>query len=108
MISRKPILFALTLATLAPASRPVAGALTTERIASGLGAAVYVTHAPNDYERLFVVTQNGFIRIIKNGSLLVTPFPDTVKIPRKAGGLEMSGAVPGPPTREERSAGART
>ncbi len=47
-----------------------------ERIASGLNAPVYTTHAPGDASRLFVVEQAGVIRILDLGSgqLLATPF----------------------------------
>jgi glucose/arabinose dehydrogenase len=37
---------------------------------------VYVTAAPADTSRLFVVEKTGRIRIIKNGALLTTPFLD--------------------------------
>ncbi len=33
-----------------------------------------VTHADDDRHRLFVVQQNGLIRIIKNGAVLSAPF----------------------------------
>jgi glucose/arabinose dehydrogenase len=44
-------------------------------IASGLSRPVYLTAAPGD-ARLFVVEKVGRIRIIKNGSLVATPFLD--------------------------------
>ncbi len=50
--------------------------LTTVRVASGLSRPVFVTYAPGDFERIFVVEQPGRIRIIKNGVLLPTPFLD--------------------------------
>src|SRR5262245_36732420 len=51
-------------------------ALTTEMVASGLSSPVFVTSPPGDCSRLFVVEQTGAIRIVKNGSLLATPFLD--------------------------------
>lgn len=50
--------------------------LTTERVASGLERPIFVTHAPDDYSRLFVIEKRGRIRIIKDGVLLATPFLD--------------------------------
>ncbi len=41
---------------------------------------VLVTHAPGDFERLFVPTKHGQIRIIKNGSVLVDPFLDLTDV----------------------------
>jgi glucose/arabinose dehydrogenase len=48
--------------------------LTTVRVASGLSAPLYVTHAPIDPHRVFIVEQPGRIRILKDGALLNTPF----------------------------------
>jgi len=50
--------------------------LTTVRVASGLSAPVYVTHAPADPDRIFIVEQTGRIRVLKNDELLATPFLD--------------------------------
>ncbi len=44
------------------------------RVASGLQAPVFLTAPPLDPHRLFVLEQDGRIRIIKNGILLPTPF----------------------------------
>lgn len=38
--------------------------LTTERVALGLTDPVYVTHAPGDFDRIFIVEQVGRIRIL--------------------------------------------
>jgi cysteine-rich repeat protein len=43
-------------------------------VASGLDSPVHVTAPPLDPTRVFVVEQEGRIRVIKNGTLLVTPF----------------------------------
>lgn len=50
--------------------------LTTIRVASGLVQPLYVTHAPGDYDRIFIVEQTGAIRILKRGVLLPEPFLD--------------------------------
>jgi uncharacterized repeat protein (TIGR01451 family) len=47
-----------------------------EIVASGIRFPVQVTHAGDGSGRLFVVQQEGYIRIIKNGALLTTPFLD--------------------------------
>lgn len=59
-------------------------AIKTERIASGFSNPLYLTSPPGDFERLFIVEQNSAqIKIIKNGSVLATPFID---LNSKAGG----------------------
>ena len=47
-----------------------------EVVASGLVAPVYLTHAGDGTDRLFVLDQPGTIRLIENGQLLNTPFLD--------------------------------
>ncbi len=47
-----------------------------EPIATGLSSPLYLTSPAGDLSRLFVVEQTGAIRLIKNGSLLPTPFLD--------------------------------
>lgn len=49
-----------------------------EVVASGLTAPVYLTHAGDGTDRLFVVDQPGTIWVIENGRLLETPFLDVV------------------------------
>ncbi|MCI0630159.1 MAG: PQQ-dependent sugar dehydrogenase [Phycisphaerales bacterium] len=48
--------------------------LTTVQVTPGLVQPLYLTHAPGDFERLFVIEKAGKIRIIKDGVLLATPF----------------------------------
>lgn len=48
----------------------------SEVIASGFTRPVQVTHAGDGSQRLFVVEQIGFIRVIKNGEVLPAPFLD--------------------------------
>jgi len=68
---------ALALLTFPLLCSPAASqSMTTERVASGLRDPVYVTAPEGDPDRLFIVEQNGVIRILKNGSLLPTPFLD--------------------------------
>jgi hypothetical protein len=47
-----------------------------QRVASGLSAPIFVTHAPGDTSRLFIAQRGGAIRILdlNTGSLLSTPF----------------------------------
>jgi len=63
--------------------------LTTELVASGLSSPVYVTHAPGDNTRLFIVEQIGRIRILDLTQdppvLLGTPFLDISSIVRSGG-----------------------
>ena len=50
--------------------------LTTKRAASDFTRPVYVCWPPDDFERMFVVEQQGKIKIVKNKVALVTPFLD--------------------------------
>jgi autotransporter-associated beta strand protein len=50
--------------------------ISLQTIATGLGAPDYAISEPGDTNRLFVVDQNGLIRVIQNGSLLPTPALD--------------------------------
>jgi glucose/arabinose dehydrogenase len=52
--------------------------LTTTRVASGLNRPIYVTHAPGDFDRVFIVQQSGEIMILDlaGETLLGTPFLD--------------------------------
>src|SRR5512145_2903222 len=51
------------LASAAVAGEPIEP-LATMRVASGLNLPVYVTHAPGDFERLFIVEKPGRIKIL--------------------------------------------
>ncbi len=70
------LLLALTIVGYGPGSARAGTPLTTVRVASGLSNPVLVTHAPGDYERLFIVEQRGRIRILKGGQVLSTSFLD--------------------------------
>jgi glucose/arabinose dehydrogenase len=65
------------------------GRLTAVPVALGLTRPVYVTSPPGDTQRLFIVLQDGTIRLVKNGTLLTTPFlsiDSLVRSPADAGG----------------------
>jgi glucose/arabinose dehydrogenase len=50
--------------------------LYATRIASGIQAPTHLTTAPGDTTRLFVTSQYGRVRILRNGAVLNTPFLD--------------------------------
>lgn len=62
---------------------------TAVLIADDLDVPLFVTHAPNDFNRIFIVEKGGTIRILKNGTLLPTPFLDisSVTTTRSESGL---------------------
>jgi glucose/arabinose dehydrogenase len=53
---------------------PVGAGARLQLIASGLSSPLYLTTAPGDPSRLFIVEQTGAIRIFKDGAVLPTPF----------------------------------
>ncbi|MFL5681095.1 MAG: PQQ-dependent sugar dehydrogenase [Chloroflexota bacterium] len=55
---------------------PSAVSISLQEVAAGLSNPVLVTNANDGSGRLFVVEQSGKIRIVKNGSVLTTPFLD--------------------------------
>ena len=69
-----------------PASSPDDTIVLT-RIAGGLSRPVYVTYAPGDRSRLFIIEKLGRIRVVENGTLLATPFLD-ISGPVNDGGNE--------------------
>jgi glucose/arabinose dehydrogenase len=58
------------------ASEAPAQGLTTELFAQGFSSPVYITQAPGDATRFFVVEQAGRIRVVQNGATLATSFLD--------------------------------
>jgi glucose/arabinose dehydrogenase len=56
------------------------GKLTTVLVASGLLRPLFVTSPPGDLERLFIVEQDGLIKILVDGTVLATPFLDVTAI----------------------------
>ncbi len=72
---------------MAAAAAPVSGGVepfTTELVAVALRRPVYVTHAPGDFDRVFIVEQGGKILILTGGSVLGTPFLDISDRVRRA------------------------
>ncbi len=59
-----------------PATITVSAAPTVQMVADFLSSPLYLTQAPGDTSRLFVVEQPGTIKVILNGSVLGTPFLD--------------------------------
>jgi glucose/arabinose dehydrogenase len=57
-------------------SLPVGQGARLQTIATGLSSPLYLTAPPGDVSRLFIVEQTGAIRIVRDGSLLPTPFLD--------------------------------
>ncbi|MGB2691069.1 MAG: PQQ-dependent sugar dehydrogenase [Thermodesulfobacteriota bacterium] len=52
-------------------------AIQTQRVATGFSNPLFLTSPPDDFQRLFIVEQNSAqIKIIKNGTVLTTPFLD--------------------------------
>ena len=49
--------------------------LAVELVAQ-VGSPIQVTHAPGDFERLFVISKDGTIHVIKDGAVLAEPFLD--------------------------------
>jgi glucose/arabinose dehydrogenase len=60
--------------TVTPIPKNPVNSINLEPVVSGLVQPLYVTHAFDD--RLFILEQNGIIRIYQNGDLLPTPFLD--------------------------------
>ena len=50
--------------------------VSLQPVAQGLSAPLFLTSPPGDLDRLFVVERGGTIRIIRNDSVLATPFLD--------------------------------
>jgi glucose/arabinose dehydrogenase len=59
--------------------------LGLDTVVTGLVNTVFLTVAPNDPTRLFIIEKDGRIRIVKNGVLLTTPFLDITAKTTKGG-----------------------
>ncbi|GAB4316767.1 MAG: PQQ-dependent sugar dehydrogenase [Candidatus Zixiibacteriota bacterium] len=66
------LVFALSIVTPTVAH----AAVSSELYASGFSRPVYLTHAPADSGRVFVVEQGGLIKVVKGGVVEATPFLD--------------------------------
>ena len=60
--------------------------ISFQEVVGGLNNPVLITNANDDSGRMFVLERSGLIRIIKNGTLLVTPFLDIHSLVRSTGG----------------------
>ncbi len=54
--------------------------LDLEPVASGLAAPLLAISPPGDIERLFIVEQDGLIKILRDGAILPTPFLDATSL----------------------------
>ena len=61
------------------------GKISFHEVASGLTRPVFITNAGDGSQRIFVIEQAGLIRILKNGTLLGTPFLDIHSIVKSSG-----------------------
>ncbi len=64
----------------APAQEAATAGVRLARVRGGLGDALFITGAPGQPGRLFVVQQGGRIRILQNGRLLGRPFLDVSRL----------------------------
>jgi len=68
-------------ATLAPNTGRAQGpAMTTVLVTDGVPAPLYVTYAPGDSDRIFIVSQQAKIYVYRSGELLATPFLDLASV----------------------------
>lgn len=72
----------LSAAALAPAAMAGSGipAMDTELVATGLSSPLYVTHAPGDFDRIFIVEQIGRIRVRNQDTGALSVFLDMQSI----------------------------
>jgi glucose/arabinose dehydrogenase len=76
---------------------PAIPQLSLVPIAEGFTHPIHITHAGDGSGRLFIVEQGGLIRIIKNGSLLTTPFLDVSSLLKSSDGEQGLLSVAFPP-----------
>lgn len=65
--------------------------LTTIRVANGLRFPLFVTHAAGDFDRVFILEQEGKIQILKDGVILGTPYLDISSLTELDGELGLLG-----------------
>ena len=73
-------LLGLAAAATLSASQATAQSLTVELVASGVPSPVLATAPDGDLDRVFIVEQNGRIRVVRNGTLLATSFLNVASI----------------------------
>jgi glucose/arabinose dehydrogenase len=64
---------------------PIAPALTLTPLASGLTSPLFVSGAPGDAGRLYIVEQPGTIKILQGGEVMTRPFLDVTALTSKGG-----------------------
>ncbi|MBD3403442.1 hypothetical protein GF420_11140, partial [candidate division GN15 bacterium] len=70
------LVFVFLAATSTNAQNPDTLTLSLQPVVTGLSSPIFVTHAPTDSNRLFVLERAGTVRIIEDGSLLSRPMLD--------------------------------
>lgn len=65
--------------------------LATVRVASGLDSPLFVTHAPGDFDRVFIVEQPGRIQVLKDGAVSAVPYLDIQTLTEADGELGLLG-----------------
>jgi glucose/arabinose dehydrogenase len=65
---------ALLFSTLGAAPSPAATPIRAVEVATGLAGPLFVTHAPGDTSRLFILERSGRIKILRSGTVLTRPF----------------------------------
>jgi glucose/arabinose dehydrogenase len=66
-------------------SAEVQAEVALEEVVTGLSHPVHLTHAGDGSARLFIVEQEGAIRVVRGGKLLSTPFLDISQLVRSGG-----------------------
>lgn len=72
----RALAIALVFLTPVPAALAVDPLLRLQGVATNLTQPVFVTHAPGDPSRLFIVEQRGKVKVMVNGVMQATPFLD--------------------------------
>lgn len=81
----------------APPPPPPFPAITLTRVASGFVEPTHITHAGDGSGRLFIVERRGVVRILRDGTVLATPFLDITGLANSTGGEQGLLSVAFPP-----------
>jgi glucose/arabinose dehydrogenase len=84
-IAHAVVVAAVGVAAVAGTASAQSVTLQRVQVASGLTKPVFVTHAPNDFDRIFIVEQNGRIRVLDLNSGTMTVFLDIINRVRSTG-----------------------